>query len=98
MDNVADKMEDIEVDKVDAKEADMVVKIPNEDFFDVTLAIGDSYGDKGGGQGCTTCVTFSQPELTQNHFHYKSAMIKQFAKNLTFCDKKWQSLNGFLSL
>ena len=49
-------------------------------------------------QGCTTCVTFSQPELTQNHFHYKSAMIKQFAKNLTFCDKKWQSLNGFLSL
>ena len=46
---MADKVEDIEVDKVDAKEADMVVKIPNEDFFDVTLAIGDSYGDKGQG-------------------------------------------------
>ena len=32
---------DIDVDKV----ADMVVKIPNEDFTDVTLAIGDIYGD-----------------------------------------------------
>ena len=30
-----------EVDKV----ADMVVKIPNEDFTDVTLAIDDTYGD-----------------------------------------------------
>ena len=32
---------DMEVDKV----ANMMVKIPNEDFTDVTLAIGDIYGD-----------------------------------------------------
>ena len=31
----------MEVDKV----ANMMVKIPNEDFTDVTLAIGDIYGD-----------------------------------------------------
>ena len=34
------------------KVADMVVKIHNEDFTDVTLAIGDTYGDDirvGGG-------------------------------------------------
>ena len=34
---------------------DMVVKVPNEDFTDVTLAIGDTYGDNGltnrGGDG-----------------------------------------------
>ena len=42
-----------EVDKV----ADMVVKILNEDFTDVTLAIDDTYGDDvrhgdgGAGQG-----------------------------------------------
>ena len=36
---------DIDVDKV----ADMVVKIPNEDFTDVTLAIGDTNSDVGGG-------------------------------------------------
>ena len=42
-----------EVDKV----ADMVVKTLNEDFTDVTLVIGDTYGDwisdgdEGGGHG-----------------------------------------------
>ena len=36
---------DMEVDKV----ANMMVKIPNEDFTDVTLAIGDTYGDDGRG-------------------------------------------------
>ena len=39
---------DIDVDKV----ADMVVKIPNEDFAEVTLAIGHSCGDDvWGGDG-----------------------------------------------
>ena len=39
---------DIDVDKV----ADMVVKIPNEDFTDVTLAIGDTNGNyvRGGNE------------------------------------------------
>ena len=32
---------DMEDDKVD----DMVLKIPNYDFTDVTVAIGDTYGD-----------------------------------------------------
>ena len=39
----------MEVDKV----ANMMVKIPNEDFTDVTLAIGDIFGDdvRGGDGG-----------------------------------------------
>ena len=29
----------------DDKVADMVLKIPDDDFTDVTVAIGDTYGD-----------------------------------------------------
>ena len=36
-----DMVAEMDVDKV----ANMMVKIPNEDFTDVTLAIGDIYGD-----------------------------------------------------
>ena len=49
---------DMEDDKVD----DMVLKIPNYDFTDVTVAIGDTYGDDVRGndghgfwQGGATC-------------------------------------------
>ena len=46
---LAMKVMDTEDDKV----ADMVLKIPDDDFTDVTLAIGDTYGgdvnDVGGG-------------------------------------------------
>ena len=46
---VAMEVMDMEDDKVD----DMVLKIPNYDFTDVTVAIGDTYGDdvKGNGVG-----------------------------------------------
>ena len=33
------------MDMEDDKVADMVLKFPNEDFTDVTVAIGDTYGD-----------------------------------------------------
>ena len=33
------------MDKGDDKVADMVLKIPVNDFTDVTVAIGDTYGD-----------------------------------------------------
>ena len=33
------------IDMEDDKVADMVLMIPNEDFSDETVAIGDSYGD-----------------------------------------------------
>ena len=33
------------IDMEDDKVADMVLKFPYEDFTDVTMAIGDSYGD-----------------------------------------------------
>ena len=45
------------MDMEDDKVADMVLMIPNEDFSDETVAIGDSYGDDvrgnsvGAGQG-----------------------------------------------
>ena len=45
------------IDMEDDKVADMVLMIPNEDFSDETVAIGDSYGDDvrgnsvGAGQG-----------------------------------------------
>ena len=35
----------------DDKVADMVLMIPNEDFSDETVAIGDSYGDDVRGNG-----------------------------------------------
>ena len=35
----------------DDKVADMVLMIPNEDFSDETVAIGDSYGDGVRGNG-----------------------------------------------
>ena len=38
---VAMRVMDTEGDKV----ADMVLKIPDDDFTDVTVAIGDTYGD-----------------------------------------------------
>ena len=33
------------MDMEDDKVADMVLKIPNEDFTDVTVGISDTYGD-----------------------------------------------------
>ena len=47
--DVAMRVMDMEDDKV----ADMVLKIPDDDFTDVvTVAIGDTYGDDvGGGNG-----------------------------------------------
>ena len=33
------------MDLEDDKMADIVQKVPNEDFTDVTVAIGDTYGD-----------------------------------------------------
>ena len=33
------------MDTEDDKVADMVLKIPDDDFTDVTVAIGDTYGD-----------------------------------------------------
>ena len=33
------------MDIKDDKMADIVLKVPNEDFTDVTVAIGDTYGD-----------------------------------------------------
>ena len=40
------------MDMEDDKVADMVLKFPYEDFTDVTVAIGDTYGDDvGGGNG-----------------------------------------------
>ena len=33
------------MDMEDDKVADRVLKIPNEDFTDATVAIGDTYGD-----------------------------------------------------
>ena len=45
------------MDMEDDKVADMVLKIPDDDFTDVTVAIGDTYGDDvrgapaGGGNG-----------------------------------------------
>ena len=48
VEKVANKVADMKVDKV----ADMVVKIPNEDFTHVILTIGDTFGDDvGGGAG-----------------------------------------------
>ena len=48
---VAMRVMDTEGDKV----ADMVLKIPDDDFTNVTVAIGDTYGDdvrgKDGGAG-----------------------------------------------
>ena len=38
---VAMRVMDIKDDKM----ADIVLKVPNEDFTDVTVAIGDTYGD-----------------------------------------------------
>ena len=38
-------MVDVEVDNVADKVADMVVKVPDEDFSYMTLANGDIYGD-----------------------------------------------------
>ena len=40
------------IDMEDNKVADMVLMIPNEDFSDGTVAIGDTYGDDvGAGHG-----------------------------------------------
>ena len=41
------------MDMEDDKVADRVLKIPNEDFTDATVAIGDTYGDdvRGGNRG-----------------------------------------------
>ena len=39
------------MDTEDDKVADMVLMIPNEDFSDETVAIGDSYGDDVRGNG-----------------------------------------------
>ena len=40
------------MDMEDDKVADMVLMIPNEDFSDGTVAIGDTYGDDvGAGHG-----------------------------------------------
>ena len=51
-DEVANMVSDKEVEKVVEEVADIVVKIPNEDFTDVTLAIGGTYGDDARGGGC----------------------------------------------
>ena len=42
VDNMADEVADMEVDKV----ADIVVKVPDENFFYTYLANGDIYGDE----------------------------------------------------
>ena len=40
------------MDMEDDKVADIVLRIPNEDFTDGTVEIGDTYGDDvGGGNG-----------------------------------------------
>ena len=55
VDRVADEVADMMVEMEVTKVAEMVAKIPTEDFTDVTLEIGDTYGDDGscgeGGDG-----------------------------------------------
>ena len=51
VDKVADEVADMMVEMEVTKVAEMVAKIPTEDFTDVTLAIVDTYGDGDGGGG-----------------------------------------------
>ena len=43
------------MDMEDDKVADMVLKIPNYEFTDVTVAIGDTYGDDVRGNDVDAC-------------------------------------------
>ena len=54
VDKQTNEVTDMDIDK----QTDMVMNITNEEFIDVTLAIGDNYGDDitgndvGAGHGC----------------------------------------------
>ena len=58
------------MDMEDDKVADMVLRIPNEDFTDETLAIGDIYGDdvRGGDGGDGTPYDIRVSLKRQNDF------------------------------